>query len=442
MQLKKHRRIKFANSSWLQPLKKKRFLQNIALKKLLFKLKNSKMSLNNQELLMRYRLVFDIGGTLMKLAVLEESNDGDPKFQNFLNSLNDIAEEKRESIILKNVNKNLAVHLFTISKASATLKKLLDVIALHSSEIFDGEKNQISMCGSGIQAYKSDLERILEGKIKPVEVRPVEFLTSFAGIQVLSSHLEEDNKREKFYTYEMLTDIADLEQVKLCEPVFSGFGRVPVECIDDRYILVLLGTATSIVLVDGKSVTYLEHSNVTGSTYLGLCKLVCNFKTFKEATRASERGENKILDFTISDLAAATNKSIDDFDAEMKKANIRTDQVETPDIDFCISSFGKYDQSLGKASKTDVANAILKMVTNSFTLNTYQKAKAFDCKQVIYIGSFFTNNPYAAFVTAKLLRYLSKGKINAVFTKHSGYVNCIGSLYDFSADDIIFKSTM
>jgi pantothenate kinase len=392
------------------------------------------MNSDNAITLKAHRMVFDIGGSLIKLAFIEnwEKNNGN---DDFLSLLANIAEESGKSIALKSTDDDhdnrLVFHLFKMNRS--TVKRLIESIGLYSCRIFNKETDTIALCGNGHSLFKADLESILHGKIKDIQVSPSEFLLSYAGIKIMNSFTIGSENPIKFYTY---------SNSAIEKSAFPLSTMLPIETIDKRYILVLVGTATSIILVDGNHVKYLEHSNISGSTYLGLCKLICNYKTFKEATKASEKGCNRNLDFTMSDLLSASNRSMEEFDSEMKTSNVRTNQDIAPDTEFCISSFGKYDQDLGKAARTDVANAILKMVTNSFTLNTFQKAKAYDCKQVVYTGSFFDGNPYAAYVTSKLLRYLSNNRIEAVFTDQCAFVNCIGSFYDFEISKTNFDSLM
>ena len=360
----------------------------------------------------------DIGGLLIKLAYVEYLHRGDHIYNKervaaFLNNLNEISSSNSKNIEL--IYKEFKIYFYLIDKSLTS--ELVHLIHAYSDCIFTSINHKLVLTGTCSISLKNELKNCLEkNKFNSIDSVPLEFISSYYGIEILNCL----NKKTEnmWYTFE------------------KNMCRKNVNNIENSYVLVNIGTSTSILYITNSDVEYLMHFNISGGTYFGLCKLFCGIQKFEEAIQASELGNNKSIDYTMNDLI------------QCNKENSKTTECESNtnelDIDFIINSFGKLNIEENNYNKNDIANAILLMVINSCSLNASYFAKKYNCKQILYAGSFLFNNNYAKFKIATLVSYLSKNSVEAVFSDKDAFLNAIGGLYNYHDinNKINFKSCM
>jgi pantothenate kinase len=384
----------------------------------------------------------DIGGLLIKLVYVKYYNKirqmNEEKIDEFLSNLNDISLSNVKNKRSKNENFEIYFYLFD----KPTSVKLLNFIVTYSDYIFFiPNQHKITLTGTSANNFKRELKTRLGNKINSIESIILEFYSSYGGIEVIKSLNYETG--HEWYTYDKLKTMSESCQ-------YENYIQKFVENIDDSFILVYIGTGTSVLHITRNQVNYLLHFNISGGTYFGLCKLLCNFKTFEEAIKSSEIGNNKLIDYTMYDMIDGNKETLNEITDTMKESNATECGAteDGPDVDFIINSFGKLnisnliDNDMKNIDKNDIANAVLLMVINSCTLNACHFAKKNNCKQIIYAGSFLLNNNYAKFKIAKLARYLTNDVVSAVFSDKDAFMNAIGGLFNYKDYKINFNSCM
>ena len=177
---------------------------------------------------------------------------------------------------------------------------------------------------------------------------------------------------------------------------------------------------------------------------MGLCRIICNCEIFEEAASLAKNGDNKRCDFTVGDMLTQNRSSFESFSDLMYQNNVTAGLSQDPDFNFIINSFGKLAKidhvHLETIKPSDYANAILMMVINAYTLNGFNLAKVFKCKQIMFAGTFFQNNDFAKYKTTMLLNYLSNSEIQAVFYDNIAFINAMGCFFD--STNVKFTSFM
>src|SRR5689334_1711913 len=69
--------------------------------------------------------------------------------------------------------------------------------------------------------------------------------------------------------------------------------------LPSRYLLVSLGTGTSILEVQGPVATRISGMSLGGGTLLGLARLLCGTGSFAELAALAERGDRARVDLTV-----------------------------------------------------------------------------------------------------------------------------------------------
>lgn len=383
-------------------------------------------------------MTIDIGGSLIKL-VLVEYIDSDKTINEFIKCLNGLSTNYQVLTTKNNKyfnNKTIKLHFFLINKSNDILGRIADETSKYSQIFLNNNTNNISITGACSNVLKKEFSKKFENGIININTIPLEFFTSYAGVVILNE-INGINKNEIF-KYDKIQEGETGE--------YNGYKRVNIDSIDNSYVFMSIGTGTSILYINNNKVTYVQHSNISGATYLGLCKLIGNCNTFEDAVKASEQGDFKKVDYTMRDLICDKKENMDAIAETMKESHVtESGNAEGPDFDFIINSFGKYtlDGNLKESiSKNDLANATLMMVINSCSLNAYHIAKLNSCKQIVFGGSFLSMNNYGKFCAAKLIRYLSNGKMDALFFDKDAFINAVGCFYDFEVNKVEFESFM
>lgn len=413
-------------------------------------------------------MAIDIGGSLIKFVYIiylnnEKYTKNSALVINFVNKLNEISvnrikntyqfNKKNKICPYFNNCENVEIYFYIFERTKKTVDFLTNLINDYSQYIFDSNHSKILFTGSCASLLQNELNKRLIGKVKSIDIIKLEYLATYGGIKILQS-LSDYNNHAEWYTYEKKSNSAvqgeSSEQSK-----YENYVKTSIDSIDDQFILLYIGTGTSILHIEHDKITYLQHFNISGGTFFGLCKLLCNFSTYDETIRATINGNNKVIDYTMSDMIEGNKDMLNEIKDTMKEYNVTETGTKdmAPDLDFIVNSFGKSciikndsnnnnTNVIDTFNKNDLANAVLLMVINSCTLNACQFAKRFNCKQIVYAGSFLFKNSYAKYKAAKLTRYLSNDHIKAVFTDKESFINAIGCLYDSRFNNIKFESLM
>jgi len=182
------------------------------------------------------------------------------------------------------------------------------------------------------------------------------------------------------------------------------------------YMIVIIGTGVSVLRVDGLG----KHERISGSTigggtYWGLCRLLTDVEDYESVLNLAERGKSSKVDMMVGDIYG---KKVD----ALEKLGLTADVV--------ASSFGKLSAKSEPAAglkQEDIARALLLMVTNNIGQVAYLNAQIHNTKHIYFVGNFLRHNAISQQRLAYAINYWSKGKMEALFLEHEGYLGALGA---------------
>ena len=135
-----------------------------------------------------------------------------------------------------------------------------------------------------------------------------------------------------------------------------------------HYLLVSLGTGTSVLSLDRGRVTRVGGSALGGGTLLGLGRLLLGVETFDEICALAARGDRRRVDLLVGDIYP-------------------DGQVPLPP-DLNASSFAKLDSR----EPADIAHALMGMLGENIALICGTLARSHGAQAVVYCGSTLIQN--------------------------------------------------
>jgi type II pantothenate kinase len=139
--------------------------------------------------------------------------------------------------------------------------------------------------------------------------------------------------------------------------------------LPETYLLVSLGTGTSILLVQADRVERVGGSALGGGSMLGLARLVMDVPSFEQLVALAARGDRRGVDLLVGDI----------YDDE---------SIPLPP-DLTAASFGK----LTSTRPEDLAHALVGLVGENIGLICGGLARATEAEAIVYGGSTLTGNP-------------------------------------------------
>lgn len=138
--------------------------------------------------------------------------------------------------------------------------------------------------------------------------------------------------------------------------------------LPDEYLLVSLGTGTSVLSVRDGGVTRSGGTAIGGGTLLGLGRLLLEARSFSEVTELAARGDRREVDLLVGDI-------------------YRRGGIPLP-ADMNASSFAK----LASRRREDLASALMGMIGENVATICGALARAADVKTIVYCGSTLDEN--------------------------------------------------
>ncbi|KAL5723805.1 pantothenate kinase [Ranunculus cassubicifolius] len=180
------------------------------------------------------------------------------------------------------------------------------------------------------------------------------------------------------------------------------------------YLLVNIGSGVSMLKVhgDGKF-ERVTGSMIGGGTYLGLGMLLTNCKSFDELLEMSKRGDNKNVDMLVGDIYGGKDYA---------KIGLAASAV--------ASSFGKTISEIKELKDyrpEDISLALLKMVTYNTGHIAHLVSRDLGLKRIFFGGFFIRGHACTMDIMSKALHYWSKGKVQALFLRHEGFLGALGA---------------
>jgi type II pantothenate kinase len=176
----------------------------------------------------------------------------------------------------------------------------------------------------------------------------------------------------------------------------------------ERHLIVSVGTGTSVMLVDGLSVTRVGGTALGGGTVVGLGSLLTSVPSFARIAELAASGRRRNVDLLVSDIYRA---------GEIPLAG-----------DLTAASFGKLMRS-GTAETAptpeDLAHALMGLVGENIALICGGLAAATQVTRIVFGGSTLRANPALVDVLREITRAIGR---EPIFLAHGEHAGALGAL--------------
>ncbi|HBZ72339.1 MAG TPA: hypothetical protein DEP35_22440 [Deltaproteobacteria bacterium] len=181
-------------------------------------------------------------------------------------------------------------------------------------------------------------------------------------------------------------------------------GAAPAE----RYLLVSLGTGTSIMLVDGMAVTRVGGTALGGGTLLGLGSRLAGERRFEALAELATQGVRARVDLRVSDIYRA---------GEIPLAG-----------ELTASAFGKLarlDADADPPRREDLAHSLMGLIGENVALLCGGLAAATQVRRIVYAGSTLRSNPALCGILSEITRALGR---EPVLLQGGEFAGALGAL--------------
>jgi type II pantothenate kinase len=173
--------------------------------------------------------------------------------------------------------------------------------------------------------------------------------------------------------------------------------------VDEPYLLVSLGTGTSILLVADGYATRLGGTALGGGTLVGLGSLLLGVDEFDAIASLARRGGRREVDLLLGDV-----------------------YPETGLPHATASHFGK----VHSRRPEDLANAVVNLVAENVALMAAAHALSRGVATVVYGGSTLNANPALAEILTTMATYFSLRVVLLSDGAHCGAVGCLAMAFE------------
>lgn len=142
--------------------------------------------------------------------------------------------------------------------------------------------------------------------------------------------------------------------------------------LPQRYLLVSLGTGTSVLEIDGGTVQRLGGMALGGGTLLGLARLLCRAESYAEVAELASHGQRGRVDLLVGDVYPGVNL-----------ADLGLDPGLT------ASNFAK----LASREPQDLAHALMGLLGENVAIASSAMAHARSVETLVFGGSALEGNP-------------------------------------------------
>ena len=265
--------------------------------------------------------------------------------------------------------------------------------------------NKIKITGGGALKYRDVLKEKLGVSVEKLD----EMQCLIDGCNFLLKHIP--NECFQYVKSEFVF------QNLICEEVFP-------------YLLVNIGSGVSIIKVEGPDkFERIGGTSTGGGTFWGLGSLLTEAKGFDELLDMTLEGKTKNIDMLVKDI----------YGGAYSEMNLPGDLV--------ASSFGKASRAskdgVDGAStlkerfrQEDIAKALLRMISNDIGQISSLYAQVHGLTRIIFGGYFIRGHPVTMDTISYAINFFSKGKQQALFLRHEGYLGAIGAFVNFPKSTI------
>jgi type II pantothenate kinase len=172
------------------------------------------------------------------------------------------------------------------------------------------------------------------------------------------------------------------------------------------FLLVSLGTGTSVMLADGMSVSRIGGTALGGGTVMGLGALLLGSASFEELCALAARGDRRNVDMLVSDI-------------------YRPGEIALTG-DLTAANFGKPKLRSGnRPAPEDLAAAIMGLVGENVALICAGIAAPHGLRHVVFGGSTLRENQALTAVLGEITAAFGR---EAVFLERGEYAGAVGAL--------------
>ena len=194
---------------------------------------------------------------------------------------------------------------------------------------------------------------------------------------------------------------------------FAAWGAGAAALLDAQggeaprpFLLVSLGTGTSVMLADRMSVNRVGGTALGGGTVMGLGALLLGCSSFDEICALAERGDRRHVDMLVSDI-------------------YRPGEIALTG-DLTAANFGKPNLRAGSEPRPeDVAAAIMGLVGENVALICAGLAAPHGIRHVVFGGSTLRENPSLRTVLHGITSAFGR---DPVFLERGEYAGAVGAL--------------
>ncbi|MDG2332644.1 MAG: hypothetical protein P8Q97_00320 [Myxococcota bacterium] len=194
---------------------------------------------------------------------------------------------------------------------------------------------------------------------------------------------------------------------------FEAWGRGSRSLLGNRglddgspYLLVSVGTGTSVLRVEGTDVARVGGTALGGGTLMGLSSALTGKTDYEEICRLAERGDRGRVDLQVADLYSAS-------------------EIGLPG-ETTAAAFGKLSRPESEApSVEDLSAAILGLVGENVALIGCGIAYATGVRRLVYGGGTLHDNPA---LVSLLHAVTSMAGCEPILLEHGSFAGAVGAL--------------
>jgi type II pantothenate kinase len=190
-------------------------------------------------------------------------------------------------------------------------------------------------------------------------------------------------------------------------PEFDAWaGGAPIVAADEgialpeRYLLVSLGTGTSILAIDGAHASRAGGTAVGGGTALGLARLLLGVDRFEDLIALASRGDRRRVDLMVSEVYRATPATVA--------------------RNLTASNFAK----LASTRPEDIAHALWGLVGETVVLVSLGLARSAGTETVTYCGATLADNAPLRAIVEDISTFFG---LRPLFLARGAYCGAVGA---------------
>ncbi|MBN8209706.1 type II pantothenate kinase [Bacillus sp. NTK071] len=174
----------------------------------------------------------------------------------------------------------------------------------------------------------------------------------------------------------------------------------------EKYLLVNVGTGTSMHSMTGDSSERLGGSGIGGGTLMGMGYLLTGHKQFEKIVSLAKEGNRTNIDLKVKDIYEG--------------------EVSPIGGDLTASNFGFLERMIDEELRAeDILACLIGMISEALLMIAIPFAKTVETSTIVFIGSTFQNN---ALFKEQIQRFEALFGIKAQFPVNGQYSGALGAL--------------